>query len=120
MIKDLLEKYNEIHRLDKEISEKIIELRQDSKERLLTINRDGKDVEVREFDLWEEVRNLAKTDAIEKLTELYPSEMSSIMHHQGLIDETNKFMASEYGIYPNEMRLSKLIMFIKDLIKETK
>jgi len=120
MIKDLLKKYDEIHKLDKEISDKIISLRADSKERLLTINRDGKDVEVREYDLWEEVKNLAKTDALARLTELHPKDMKEITYHQKLIDETNQFMASEYGIYPNEMRLSKLVVFIKDLIKDTK
>jgi len=118
MIKDLLKKYEEIHKLDKDITEKILSLRESSKERMVTINRDGKDVEVREYDLWEEVRNLAKTDAIEKLKELYPKEMSLIIHHQELIDESNKFMAEEYGIFPHEMRLSKLVIFMRDLIKE--
>ncbi len=118
MIKKLLDTYEEIHRLDKEISERIFSLKENSKERTLKVQRDGKEIEVREYDLWEEARNLAKTDALAQLTKLYPKEMESISHHQSMIDETNKFMAEQYGIYPHEMRLSKLVFFIRDLIKE--
>jgi len=116
-MKELLEKFEQIHKLDEEVSKLIYNLRDGSKDRLHKIIRDEKEIEVREYDLWEEVRNNAKTNALEKLKELYPEQMEQILLHNNLITETNAYLGDGYGVYPHEMRLSKLIMFFRDLIK---
>jgi len=116
-MKELLEKFEKIHELDRDVSELIYGLREGSKDRLHKIIRDKKEVEVREYDLWEEVRNNAKTNAIEILTGLYPEQMDKMLEHHKLITETNAYLGDEYGVYPHEMRLSKLVLFINDLIE---
>lgn len=116
-INDLFEKIEEVHSLDKEVTDIYSKLKEGSRDRKITISREDKEIEVTEHDLWEEVRHRAKTNALDVLKEKYPTEMDLLMKHQNLIDEVNVYLIQNYGVNPTEMRMTKLLVLIKDIIK---
>lgn len=119
MIKQLLQQFEELDKINIEASEEINKAKEGSVKKIAKVTRAGKEVEITEKDLWEEIWNGANTDARDILKEKYPKvfELSEKAEQQA--QEIQKELATKYDLPTNRQNLvsfGKLVKFIVNLI----
>lgn len=120
-IKEVIKKFDQLDELNKKASDAINEAKVDAVKKVVKVTRAGKEVEVTEKDLWDEVYNNARTDAREVLREKYPEAFDRSEEAQKLAEEIQKQLANEFDLPTNRENLvgfGKLVKFIVRLNEE--
>lgn len=87
------------------------------KDNKITITREGKEVEVTEGDLWEEVYRLgAESDAGKKLKEKYPKVFEAFEEQEKMKKELDKVFYKEAGFSFSQITPARLIKFVEAII----
>lgn len=108
--------YERIDTLEQEASD-ALKAAKANQDNLITIARDGKPVELREKDLWDEVRYQgAASDAGKILTEKYPDAFEKAAAHERAIGELSVFSQTELGINPVAMRMRDVFMIAEAVV----
>lgn len=109
--------YDELDKLADKVSEAELLARQ-NKDVSTTIERDGKQVEVKEADLWNEYRYLGdKSDAGKYLREKYTDLFQKIEEYEVKKDELVAYSKVELGVNPLAMTLRDIIKLIRAIDK---
>lgn len=119
-LENLINKFEELDILAKESSDLILKA-QESKNKKITIKRDGKDIDITEKDLWDEIYYQANTDASIILEKKYPDAFKKSKEFNSKGDELVKFLAVEFDLptkKDNLVSFGKLIKFIRLMINE--
>lgn len=114
-IKEIIKKFDQLDELNIKASNAINEAKKDAVKRIVKVTRNGKEVEVTEKDLWDEVYNNANTDAKEVLNEKYPEVFKLSNEAQELAKEIQTELAKDFDLPTNRENLvgfGKLIKFI--------
>lgn len=79
----------------------------DNRKNILTINRDDKEIEVEEGELWEEVRIAgAHSNAAETLKVKYPEVFEVALKREAKNKELHDFVLKEFGFNFRQMTLA--------------
>lgn len=119
-LENLINKFEELDLLAKESSDLILKA-QESKDKKITIKRDGKNIDITEKDLWDEIYYQADTDASIILENIYPDAFKKSKEFNSKGDELVKFLAVDFDLptkKENLVSFGKLIKFIRLMINE--
>ncbi len=122
-IKQVLEKFTQLEELNQKASDAILKAKEGSIKNIVKVTRAGKEVEVTEKDLWDEVYHQAQTDAREILKEKYPEAFNLSEEAQTLAEDIQKQLATEFDLPTNRDNLvgfGKLMKFIVKLVDNEK
>lgn len=90
----------------------------DNRDNKITIKRNGKKVEVKEGDLWDEVRALGlDSEAGKVLQKKYKKAFRVAIKRQKVSDRLNAFIEHEFGTSFATMTAGKLFQTIRELVK---
>ena len=120
-IKEVIKKFDQLDELNQKASDAINQAKVDAVKKVVKVTRAGKEVEVTEKDLWDEVYHQAQTDARDVLREKYPEAFNTSEEAQKLAEEIQKQLANEFDLPTNRENLvgfGKLIKFIVRLNEE--
>ena len=122
-IKQVLEKFTQLEELNQKASDAILKAKEGSIKNIVKVTRAGKEVEVTEKDLWDEVYHQAQTDAREILKEKHPEAFNLSEEAQTLAEDIQKQLATEFDLPTNRDNLvgfGKLMKFIVKLVDNEK
>lgn len=120
-IQEIIKKFDQLDELNQKASDAINKAKEDSIKKIVKVTRAGKEVEVTEKDLWDEVYHQAQTDARDVLKEKYPEAFNTSEEAQKLAEEIQTNLANEFDLPTNRENLvgfGKLIKFIVRLKEE--
>lgn len=107
-----LDKYRELH------SEQLKTVQDQFKDRKVSLERDGKTIEVTEKTLWDEIRFLGiESQAGQALKERYPDVFASFERFQKLAKEAEIFVLKYMGFDYTQMTLSNYVKLTLALIE---
>ena len=117
-IQEIIKKFDQLDELNQKASDEINKAKEDSIKKIVKVTRAGKEVEVTEKDLWDEVYHQAQTDARDVLREKYPEAFNTSEEAQKLAEEIQTNLANEFDLPTNRENLvgfGKLIKFVVGL-----
>jgi hypothetical protein len=112
----LLNLYSEFTSIDREASESYLNAKS-NKENVVLTNRDGKEVELKEQAMWDEVKYLGKDAPSYKfLSEKYPEVFNKSNLRQAKLKEITTLCHAELDIDPVNLSFGDVIRVINDVV----
>ncbi len=109
-IRELYSRFSEIEAVERRASDALAVAREAGKESELPVQRDGKEVQVKERHLWHEVLSLGMDSAAGAvLARKYPEVFALYTRQNELADQLREFTVRAFGIDYNKLRLTDIV-----------
>lgn len=116
IIEELYSRYDELDKVQEEASE-LLKQAKENKEAKVNITRDGKEVEVTEKDLWDEVRFMGMAcEAYKILNKKYPKVFEASEKQNELARELQAWTVENLGIDYRAIKLSDIFRVVEAII----
>lgn len=113
--------YSELKELSERSSDAINAAKEFKNNLVLIQRKDGKEVEVKESMLWEEVRFLGSaTEGYAVLKDKYPEAFRLGEEQQNKAKELNDYSVKELGVNPVALRLIDIIDLVEAIVESKK
>lgn len=117
-IEKLRKIYADLDDLKRKTTDAIIAAKEFKHNVLLIKRKDGKEVEVKEGDLWDEIRVLRReTEAWDVMKRRYPSAFAYGEEEEKKVEELSVFCHKELGIDPMALRLLDIVQLVDAMVE---